>query len=266
MQGKGVSGGKKVGRTFCGEVCGGFAQMRWAGWAVGWGRTRKGPRPEIADSDGRETGLRGCGRREGAREEGQKPGRHRPGSLCTGSLRDSAQPPQRPGGPPPPPGPGALADPSAVPLSETRVGEGATPQPVPARWGGLLRGGAESTSKIPRHLFAQGGDTGRKKTGRPRPARSVRRSRSRTPAPPTCPPFPHPRSHQRRLAEQGGGGAKHGIGLGVEFGSCCPTDRSSKGENRPGGGLCKAETLKRRVWRAVCQNRSPQNTHRQSPT
>lgn len=80
---------------------------------MGWGRARKGPRPEIADSDGRETGLRGCGRREGAREEGKKPGRHRPGSLCTGSLRYSAQPPQRPGGPPPPPGPGALADPSA---------------------------------------------------------------------------------------------------------------------------------------------------------
>lgn len=98
--------------------------------------------------------------------------------------------------------------------------------------GGLLRGGAESTSKIPRHLFAQGGDTGRKKTGRPRPARSVRRSRSRTPAPPTRPPFPHPRSHQRWLAGQGGGGAKHGIGLGVEFGSCCPTDRSSKVGNQ----------------------------------
>lgn len=84
---------------------------------------------------------------------------------------------------------------------------------------------------------------------------------------PPAPPFPHPRSHQRWLAEQGGGGAKHGIGLGVEFGSCCPTDRSSKGgESGPGGGLCKAETLKRRVWRAICQNRSPQNTHRPSPT
>ena len=44
-----------------------------------------------------------------------------------------------------------------------------------------MRGGAESTSKIPRHLFTQGGDTGRKKAGRPYPTRFARRSRGGTP-------------------------------------------------------------------------------------
>lgn len=78
-----------------------------------------------------------------------------------------------------------------------------------------MRGGAESTSKIPRHLFTQGGDTGRKKAGRPHPARSARGSRGGTPALPR--PLP-PTTNAGRLKgvlSQGSGWGEWNSGAAV---------------------------------------------------
>lgn len=132
-------------------------------------------------------------------------------------------------------------------------------------WGwGLLRGGAESTSKIPRHLFTQGRGTGRRKAGRPTRG-SARGSRGGTPDPPDLSQAPTP-SQQRWPAQGGGGGRRSGDRTGgVKFRSCCATGGSSEGENQGPGGLCGVEILQRRMWKDVCQARSPQSTHRHPP-
>lgn len=79
-------------------------------------------------------------------------------------------------------------------------------QPVPAG-GGVLRGGAESTSKIPRHLFTQGGDAALKKEGHPRLTRSVAICAREEPS---LQPTP---DHQSRPVLTRGRGAKFEMGV-----------------------------------------------------
>lgn len=157
------------------------------------------------------------------RQEGRnrEAGQRRPGSLGAGSLRDSAQPaaatPRASADPGPRP-PAALPDPSAGSAVGGGGREGATAG-ASLGWGVLL-GGAESTSKIPRHLFTHGGDTGRKKAGRPHPAGSARGSRGKggTPVPTSLPTklsqAPYPQL-SKLACRAGGGGAKLGIRLGL---------------------------------------------------
>lgn len=124
-----------------------------------------------------------------------------------------------------------------------------------------MRGGAESTSKIPRHLFTHGGDTGRKKAGSPHPAGSARSSRGKggTPVPTSLPTnlsqAPYPQLSKlacragrrgRQAWDQTGGGIQ-------ELLSSWRVPR--RGESGPRGGLSRGEILKR--GRHVCQNRSP---------
>lgn len=180
------------------------------------------------------------------RQEGRnrEAGQRRPGSLGAGSLRDSAQPaaatPRASAAPGPRP-PAALPDPSAGSAVGGGGREGATAG-ASLGWG-VLRGGAESTSKIPRHLFTHGGDTGRKKAGRPHPAGSARGSRGKggTPVPTSLPtnlsqaPYPQLSKLACRAGRRGRQ-AWDETGA-VEFRSCRPTGGSPEGESQgPGEG------------------------------
>ena len=224
-------------------------------------------RPKIEDGGPRRD------RAEEMRQEGRNgeagSANQVPSALAPGASETPPSPRPRPCGPPPPPGPG-LRPRSLIhqPVLLSVVGEGRAPQPVPAWGGGVLRGEAESTSKIPRHLFTHGGDTGRKKAGRPHPAAlpAVPGARAGLPSSPHSPPTsaksPTP-SYQSWPAERGGGGVKLGIRLGLwNSGAAVLLGGPQKRRVRTRGGLSRREILKRR---RVCQNRSPQSTHRYPP-
>lgn len=158
----------------------------------------------MKDIDSGEMGVRGCGRREG-RREGKRPAQRRtvPSALgaATATPRASRASWPKPAAELPDLSPGfaigSWGRRRAPRHSRCQLGVGGW------GWGELLRGGAESTSKIPRHLFTQGGDTARKKAGRPRPIRSA--TDCARPGP------PHPRPPKRPVR----GGGEEGVSLGI---------------------------------------------------
>lgn len=190
---------------------------------------------------------------KGRRERRQAARQRRLGPLRAGSLRGSAPSRRR--------HPAGLRRPLAGALGPrfrihqlvllSEVGEGRAPRHSRCQLGGgLLRGGAESTSKIPRHLFTQGGDTGAQEAWAPPPRRLG-------PAPPVPAPGQAPtRNHPHQPAgEVEAEDAPAWVGGLLSY-WWVPQKRRIGAQ---GEGCGEWRSCKRRRWRDDGRSRSPQS-------
>lgn len=191
-----------------------------SGTSVGWGRAQERQRPEITDCT--ETKER-----QGLGDAGEGKGWEKKARGRAALTRFS---PHRE---PPGFGPAPCRDPAGLPhlLAQARSlihqragsalrdggGEGRHPT-LSASWGwGVLRGGAESTSKIPRHLFTRGGDTGRKQARRPPPCPLCPRFQGRDSRTPPLPiPLPPASNAGLRSTEEGAPSTRLGLRGGIQ--------------------------------------------------
>lgn len=184
---------------------------------------------------------------KGRRERRQAARQRRLGPLRAGSLRGSAPSRRR--------HPAGLRRPLAGALGPrfrihqlvllSEVGEGRAPRHSRCQLGGgLLRGGAESTSKIPRHLFTQGGDTGAQEAWAPPPRRLGPAVPDTAPPPAPRPrPRPSPYPQPPTPACWGGGGrGRSSLGWGAAVLLVGPSEEENRG---PGGGVWGVEILQK---------------------